>query len=114
MPAEKVLDQTLARMAVETADQARSAQIAAVHARTTEAVRPKGSTRERKSSAAGAGSCGPLTGHDRRQQVASRALPKSGTLQERNSRIATRKWRLQNFSARDAIRIHTKGKQEQG
>src|SRR5215470_18051786 len=99
-------------MAVETADRARFLQTAAVRARTTEAVHPKGLTRERRSSAAGAGSCGPSTGHDRRQPVESPALPRLMPFREGNLPIATE--RSMEFSARDAIRLHTKGKPEKG
>src|SRR5215831_12029388 len=99
-------------MAVPAAGRARSVQIVAARARTPEAVGPKGLTRERRSSAAGAGSCAPSTGHDRRQPVASRVPPTLTTLQEGNSPTARR--RSQELSARDAIRLHTKGTQEQG
>src|SRR6516164_169245 len=90
-PAEKVLDQTAAGMAVQAAGRARSVQIVAARAKTTEAVGPKVLTRERRSSAAGAGSCAPSTGHDRRQPVASRVLPTLTTLQEGNSPTARRR-----------------------
>src|SRR5262249_16230671 len=106
------LDQPVAPMAVEAAGRAGSVQIAAARARTPEAVVPKGLTRERRSSAAGAGSCAPSTGHDRRQPVARQVLPRLTTRQEENS--PTARQRSQELSARDAIRLHTKGTQEQG
>src|SRR5215813_749894 len=105
-PAEKVLDQNVVWRAAETAGRARPAQIVVVHARTTKAVRPKGLTRERRSSAAGAGSCGPSTGHDRRQRAASLVLPRSKTFQTENSPRARPEWRSQKHGEYDASRAH--------
>src|SRR5215471_12460949 len=112
--AEKAPDQSVLRTAAETAGRAHSVQIVAIHSRKTEKVRLKGSTLERRSSAAGAGSCAPSTDHDRRQRVASLALPRLTTFQEGNSPAARRERRSQSVSARDAIRLYPKSMQKGG
>jgi hypothetical protein len=72
---------TVARMAAETSGRAHSDQIVASHSTKTEGARPKGLTRERRSSAASAGSYGLSASHDRRQRVARPALPRLRTFQ---------------------------------
>src|ERR1700722_19444091 len=71
-------------MAVETKGRARSFQVVAIHARKRAWVRPAGSTRGQRSSAASVGSCGPSASHVRRQRVASLALPRPKTFRKGN------------------------------
>src|SRR5215467_179634 len=98
-PDERVLEQTLARMVVEATGRARAVQIVAIHATTTVAVRSKGLLPVRRSSVAGAGSCGLSASHVRRPRVASPVPPRLKTLQEGNSPNARWEWRWQNRSA---------------
>src|ERR1700741_4420626 len=101
-------------MAVETAGLTRPFQAVAIHARKFAAVRSAGLVREQRSSAAGAGSCGPSVSHDRRQRAASLSLPRPKTFQQGNWPTASREWRLQKLPAFDAIRANIKGTQARG
>src|SRR5260370_432427 len=103
-PDEKWREQTVAPIVPEVEGRARPFQIAAIRARKPAAVRLAGLVRERRSSAASAGSCGPLADHDRRQPVASRALPRPRTFQQGKSPTAMREWRSQKPLARHASR----------
>src|ERR1700739_2517751 len=101
--AGKVCAQTAAPMAIET-----PVQIAAIHGRTPVGVRPVKLALEQRSSATGAGSCGPSTSHDRRRRVASLAPPRLKTFQKGNLPTASREWRFQKRFVCDATRAHTK------
>src|SRR6516162_11134906 len=82
--AEKACVQTVEPMAVEKGGRARHLEIAAIRARKPTGAHRAKSRRERTSSAAGAGSCGQSTSHDRRQPVAILTPPRLKTLPKRN------------------------------